>query len=108
MSAALANRASNVTPQLVEAYQRDGAVCIRQLLTPAEVALLREGIERNLAVPSPRAIVASRPDDPGYFVEDFCNWQDNDAYRRVIIESALADAAGAVAGSARAARNHNA
>ena len=63
-------------------------MCVRQLLSPAEVALLREGIDANLAAPSPRAKVASRAGDPGFFIEDFCNWQDNDAYRRVIFESA--------------------
>ena len=65
-----------VTDQMVQDFQRDGAVCIRQLLNADEVALLREGIDANLAAPSPRAKVASRPDDPGRFFEDFCNWQD--------------------------------
>ena len=72
--------------------RRDGAVCVRQLLSPDEVALLREGIDANLAAPSPRAKVASRPGDPGFFIEDFCNWQHNAAYRRVIFESPLAAA----------------
>jgi hypothetical protein len=39
--------------ELVAAYQRDGAVCIRQLLDRDELALLRDGIEANLAQPSP-------------------------------------------------------
>ena len=52
-------------------FARDGAICIKQLLTPDEVALLRDGIDANLAAPSPRAKVASRPDDPGRFFEDF-------------------------------------
>ena len=51
---------------------------------------LREGIDANLAHPSPRALVASRSDDPGFFIEDFCTWQDNPAYRRLIEQSALA------------------
>ena len=88
-----------ITPALVEAFQRDGAVCVRQLLTPDEVALLREGIDANLATPSPRAKVASRPGDPGFFIEDFCNWQDNAAYRRVIFDSALPAAAALLTGS---------
>jgi ectoine hydroxylase-related dioxygenase (phytanoyl-CoA dioxygenase family) len=90
-SAALQQR---LTPDVVADFQRDGAVCVRQLLSPAEVALLREGIDANLARLSPRAKVASNPDDPGHFVEDFCNWQHNAAYRRVIFESPLAMAAG--------------
>lgn len=88
-----------LTPALVEDFQRDGAVCVRQLLSPDEVALLRQGIDANLAAPSPRAKVASRPGDPGFFIEDFCNWQDNDAYRRVIFDSALPGAAARLTGS---------
>ncbi len=83
----------------VAAFARDGAVCLRGLLTPDEVATLRRGIDANLAAPSPRAIVASRPDDPGFFIEDFCNWQDNADYRRVIFDSALAEAAARLMGS---------
>jgi ectoine hydroxylase-related dioxygenase (phytanoyl-CoA dioxygenase family) len=88
-----------LTPETVEAFRRDGAICVRQLLSPGEVALLREGIDANLAAPSPRAKVASRPGDPGFFIEDFCNWQDNVAYRRVIFESPLAALAGELTGS---------
>ena len=44
----------------VDAYQRDGAVCLRGVLTPDEVTRLRRGLDANLATPSPRAIVASR------------------------------------------------
>ena len=82
-----------VTPELIDAFARDGAVCLRGLLNADEVALLRAGIDANIAAPSPRAKVASRPDDPGFFIEDFCCWQDNAAYRRFIFDSPLAAAA---------------
>ncbi len=75
------------------AYAADGAVVLRGLLDAREVEELRRGIDANLAAPSPRAIVASQPDDPGLFVEDFCNWPDNPHYRRVIFESVLAPVA---------------
>jgi ectoine hydroxylase-related dioxygenase (phytanoyl-CoA dioxygenase family) len=88
-----------ITPELAAAYRHDGAVCVRQLLSPPEVALLREGIDANLAQPSARAKVASRPGDPGFFIEDFCNWQENEAYRHLIFDSPLAAAAGALTGS---------
>ncbi len=88
-----------LTPELVRSFSRDGAVCVRQLLSPDEVALLREGIDANLATPSPRAKVASTRGDPGFFIEDFCNWPHNAAYRRVIFESPLAAVAGALTGS---------
>ena len=74
---------------LVEAFLRDGAVCLRGVLTLAEVAVLRRGIDINLATPSPRAIVASRPGDPGFFIEDFCNWPHNAEYRSTAVDTAL-------------------
>lgn len=61
-----------ISDDMVAQYQRDGAVCIRQLFRPPEIEELRAGIELNLAVPSPRAKIASGADDPGRFVEDFC------------------------------------
>lgn len=52
-------------------FNRDGAVCLRQFLNAEEIAILKEGIEFNLSSLSARAKIASRHDDPGYFVEDF-------------------------------------
>ena len=83
-----------IDADLVERFQRDGAVHIPQLFTARELADLRAGIDLNLAHLSPRAKVASSPTDPGRFVEDFCNWQENPHYRRFIFESALAETAG--------------
>jgi ectoine hydroxylase-related dioxygenase (phytanoyl-CoA dioxygenase family) len=90
--------AAAVTPDLVSAYQSDGACCVRGLFSPDEIALLASGIESNLASPSARAIVASKPGDPGRFFEDFCNWQRIPAYRRFIEESPAAAAAAALMG----------
>jgi ectoine hydroxylase-related dioxygenase (phytanoyl-CoA dioxygenase family) len=78
----------------IEAYRRDGAICLRGILTKEDVELCRKGIAENMAAPSERANVASRPDDPGYFIEDFCNWQSNRHYRDFIFNSAAAAAAG--------------
>ena len=88
-------------------YQRDGAACIRQLFSADEIDTLRAGIEHNLRNLSPRAIVASGPDDPGHFVEDFCNWGDNPHYRQFIFDSALAETAGRLMRSAAARLYHD-
>ncbi len=104
----LTRRAQAVaTPEVIQAFARDGAVRLPGLLNADEVALLRGGIDANIAQPSPRAKVASRPDDPGFFIEDFCCWQDNDAYRRVIFESPLAAAAGLLMGSRQVRLYHD-
>ncbi len=96
-----------VSPELAHAFERDGVVCLRGVLKPQEVQRLREGLDANLAAPSPRAKVASRPDDPGLFIEDFCNWQENAAYREVITTSALAAVAARLTGSATVRLYHD-
>lgn len=82
-----------ISEDLIEAFERDGAVRIPGLFKPEEIALLEAGIDENLAHLSPRAKIASAPSDPGRFVEDFCNWQENAHYRQFIFESKLAEAA---------------
>jgi len=88
-----------VTADQVAAFQSDGCVLVRGLFSPEEVEVVRAGIERNLADPGPLFGVASRDDDPGRFVEDFCNWQRIDEYRRIAFDSRAADAAGVLMGS---------
>jgi hypothetical protein len=73
---------------VVEGYQRDGAVVIRNALTADEIALLTQGIEENIAAPGPLAAVASAADDPGRFFEDFCCWQRIPGYEAIMRDSA--------------------
>ncbi len=92
----------------VDAFQADGAVVLRRVLQPHEVQLLMRGIDENLAHPSPCAKVASAGDDPGFFLEDFCCWQENEHYRRLIFESQLGEVGGRLmqSGSARLYHDH--
>jgi ectoine hydroxylase-related dioxygenase (phytanoyl-CoA dioxygenase family) len=80
-------------------FRRDGAVCVRGAFSPEEVALVERGIERNLAEPSERALVASRPGDPGRFFEDFCNWQRIPEYEEFVRGTPAAAIAGELMGS---------
>ena len=82
-----------VTDKDIQNYSRDGAVVIRGLFSAEEIECLVEGIEANISAPSWRSKVASSSDDPGWFMEDFCTWQDNPAYRRIIEDSSLASVA---------------
>ena len=86
--------APRVPSDLVEAFGRDGAVCIRGAFSASDLTLAESAIERNLADPSPRAVVASRPDDPGRFFEDFCNWQRLPELEHVVRSSPAAAIAG--------------
>jgi ectoine hydroxylase-related dioxygenase (phytanoyl-CoA dioxygenase family) len=90
---------ATVTAELVDSFRRDGAVCVRGVFSAAEIALVERGIERNLAEPSKRALVASREDDPGRFFEDFCNWQRIPEYEAFVRSSPAAAIAGELMGS---------
>jgi ectoine hydroxylase-related dioxygenase (phytanoyl-CoA dioxygenase family) len=88
-----------VDEKTIRQYRADGCVVVRQLFTTDEVATVKAGIEKNLAEPGPLYGVASKEDDPGSFVEDFCNWQRIDEYRAIAFDSKAADVAGALMGS---------
>ena len=92
---------------IADDFARDGAVCLRGALGPAEIELLRQGIDQNLAAPSPMAKIASAPDDTGRFVEDFCTWRANDAYRQILLDSPLAQIAAGLMGSRTARLYHD-
>jgi ectoine hydroxylase-related dioxygenase (phytanoyl-CoA dioxygenase family) len=96
-----------LAPSDIEAFQADGAVVLRQLLSAGELRLLREGIDANLARPSPRAKVASGRDDPGRFIEDFCCWSENPNYQRFIFGSMLGEVGAALMRSASARLYHD-
>jgi len=82
-------RVNPLPAETVQAYARDGAVVLRGVLNADELRTLEAGIEYNLGHLSPLALVASEPDDPGRFVEDFCTWQANPDYQRILQASAL-------------------
>ena len=73
----------------IETYRRDGCVVLRGVVSSHEVDLLRTGIDAVLGAPSPRAKVASSPDDPGKFVEDFCTWRDQPAFSDFLASTSL-------------------
>ena len=100
-------RAHPLEPSLTQAFVRDGAVVLRGVLNASELARLEAGIELNLARLSPLALVASEPDDPGRFVEDFCTWTHNPAYEGVLRHSALPHVAAQLMGSQRVRLYHD-
>lgn len=88
-------RISNiVNPDVIASFMQNGAIMLPRVLTAEELALLENGIEFNLKNLSPRAKIASRAEDSGKFIEDFCTWQDNDFYQKFIKKTPLAAIAG--------------
>jgi ectoine hydroxylase-related dioxygenase (phytanoyl-CoA dioxygenase family) len=85
-----------MTPEDVISFRRDGALPLRGVLDPDQVALLEAGVERTLAEPGPLAIRTQDEGAPGAFFEDFCAWQRIPEFEQVIRESPLAAIAGAL------------
>jgi ectoine hydroxylase-related dioxygenase (phytanoyl-CoA dioxygenase family) len=87
-------------------FRRDGACVVRGLLEDDELAQLAEGVERNLADPSARAIEGGGDTGSGRFFEDFRNWTRIAPFESVIRNSRLGPVAAALMGS-RTVRLHH-
>ena len=74
MSTQLANR---VTPADIDAYDTNGAVCIRHVLDPTWLATLRRGIDEIVERPTPLHTIQTLEDDPGFFLSDICMAQES-------------------------------
>ena len=94
-----------VTDQLSSDFARDGAVCARGAVPTALLQRVATAIDANLASPSELAQVASGADDPGRFVEDFCNWSRFPAYLE--LAEAMAPLARALMGSSTVRLYHD-
>lgn len=79
-----------ITPDQIEAYDRDGAICLRGLFDVAWLDRLAVGMEKNFASPGPDAMHY----DPGGFHDDYCNWTRIAEYEDFIRRSPAAEIAG--------------
>lgn len=75
-----------------EAFERDGAVCIRGAMGDW-LDLIVEGIDENLERPGPYAAENDVAPGDGRFFDDYCNWQRIPPFERVAKESPAADIA---------------
>jgi ectoine hydroxylase-related dioxygenase (phytanoyl-CoA dioxygenase family) len=103
----IARALTHATPLCVSQYQQLGAVYIPQVLTPAEVECLTMGIDFNLKNLSHRSKIASTKSDTGCFIEDFCTWQDNPYYQKILFETPLGAIANRLMNSTTARLHHD-
>ncbi len=81
------------------AYQRDGVVLVRGAVPPDLLSLAEAGVEAVTADPSPRAIVASADDDPGFFIEDFRTSERQPELKQLVTSPRLGRLAAELTGS---------
>ena len=89
-----------ITDDLVEAFDRDGVVCLRGVIDPAWIGSLRAGVEKNIAAPSPRGRIWHRDDQGRTTMYDSQAWQDIPEYRAFVEHSPMGELAGRLMGSA--------
>lgn len=87
-----------VTAESVEAFQRDGAVVLRQVFGPW-IDELRAGIEALMADPSPLERTVRPADGTAPFFQDLCNWQRIPQFRDFVMRSPAAAIAAGLMGS---------
>jgi hypothetical protein len=64
--------ALHITERDIEAYESDGAVCLRGAFARSWLARLAEGMEQDIAAPGPLHTLQQSAADPGFFLTDFC------------------------------------
>jgi ectoine hydroxylase-related dioxygenase (phytanoyl-CoA dioxygenase family) len=82
----------SINQELIDSFQRDGAVCLRGLFAP-HVEVLRAGVARNMAEPGPYASENKKAGETGRFFDDYCNWQRIPEFHDAIHDPAIAAAA---------------
>lgn len=98
---------ATITPEMSKAFARDGVVLVKGLFSPDWVDVLRAGVERNMADPSPQQMATLKPGEQGRFFDDYCNWDRIPEFRAAIFESGVADAAAALMGCDRVQLFHD-
>lgn len=81
-----------ISQEQISAYQRDGVVLVRGLLTDW-VETIRAGITTNMKEPGPYAAENLKAGEQGRFFDDYCNWSRIPEFEQTIRDSPLASVA---------------
>src|SRR5579872_6472881 len=88
-----------VTAHDIEAFDRDGAICLRRAFEPRWIERVAAGIETELAAPGSGLVEQQAAGLPGRFVTDYCAAQRIPEFQDFIINSPAAAIVAAVMAS---------
>lgn len=84
-----------INEELIEEYQENGAVCVRNAFSKEWVDIVAQGIEKNLESPGPFGEkLASDNNSNAYYFDDLCNWRRFLEFKKYVLESPVAAIAG--------------
>lgn len=93
---------TGITAADVDAYDRDGVVCLRSQFDSHWIERLHAAIERDLASPGPNATNFAEGSSAGKFFGDMFMWKGDSDFRAAALESPAASIAASVMQSRRA------
>lgn len=83
-----------IDDKLIEEYQENGAVCLRNVFSREWLELAAQGIEKNIASPSPLGEKLKGDKSDAYYFDDLCNWRRFPEIKKYALESPAAAIAG--------------
>lgn len=99
MAAVLEKSALAISQADIDAFRRDGVVCLRQLFSADWIARLRAAVERNMAKPGPWHRSITKPGQPGNFYYDSMMSRFDPDFSVFARQSPAAEIAGRLMGS---------
>lgn len=82
-----------ITQQEIDAYHRDGATVIRNVIPDGWIDLMRDAVDRILADPGPASLEYTDQDKPGRYYGDFFIWMRDPDFKAFMMDSPLPDLA---------------
>ena len=89
-----------ITKSIIQTFQRDGAVVVRNALSSKWLNVISNGIERNLLQPSEYA--SENDVTEGRFFDDYVNWRRIPEYKDLVRHSPAAKLAAQIMESSTA------
>ncbi len=83
-----------ITEEQIEAFDRDGAICLRGIFDRNWLDMLADGVEQNFKDPGPDSTFYTPEGGKGAFYDDYCNWRRIPEYERFVSASPAAEIAG--------------
>ncbi len=83
-----------LTSDEIETFARDGAICLRNVFSSAEIDQLIQGVDKILQEPSQYAETLRAEGGSGHYFNDYCNWSRIKELKDFIYRSPAAEIAG--------------
>ena len=96
---------SLISEQIVEKYQKDGAILLSKALPKEWLPKIEIGIKKNLAKPSIYSEKLRVSENEGAYFNDYFNWREIEEFSNLVQNSPMAETAGQLMKSSKRYQN---